>query len=433
MKVYGGFAGTETAISQRQISVHVTTLSGDLAGDDGPNFKNSDENAYHVVYAGTTNAPTRLDGFTVTGGNGGFGGGLLLYSFAGQPVVANCTFVRNQGYSGAGLCALNGDVVVFRCDFVENDGRCCGYGGGLCAGDDSIGSAIVLNCRFLRNRGGQGGGLAIGEGGDAFVMNCLFSGNTATRGGGFYSFYYDSAHRVVNCTFTHNDANVEAGGADRIAGLNCIFWGNTAGGAAGMAAQATPLQLSYSCIQDLSGPPLGIGNIALDPQFIDLLGPDQTAGTLDDNLRLAAGSPCIDRAFNPGACGVQLSSNESFHQVAWGNLCDFASDLDGSERYVDDPASPDCPAPASGCGIQPVIDMGAYEYDPAPTTPLIGDLNCDGFLNAADAPALAIAIAGRDAYYMAFPACQRSHADLNDDGIVDGRDVEGFVALLLNP
>jgi hypothetical protein len=46
--LYGGFAGTETARSQRNPTVNITILSGDLNGDD-VGFTNNAENVYHVV------------------------------------------------------------------------------------------------------------------------------------------------------------------------------------------------------------------------------------------------------------------------------------------------------------------------------------------------------------------------------------------------
>src|SRR5262249_8899599 len=45
--IYGGFAGGETNLSQRDPVAHVTILSGDLNGDDASNLLN--DNSYHVV------------------------------------------------------------------------------------------------------------------------------------------------------------------------------------------------------------------------------------------------------------------------------------------------------------------------------------------------------------------------------------------------
>ncbi len=75
--VYGGFAGTETILNQRNMRDNETILSGDI----GITGDNSD-NTYHVVYNYEKDNTALLDGVTITGGNAngtyndGSGGGI---------------------------------------------------------------------------------------------------------------------------------------------------------------------------------------------------------------------------------------------------------------------------------------------------------------------------------------------------------------------
>ena len=66
--LYGGFAGTETARDHRDPASNVTTLSGDLNGDD-VGFTNNGENSYHVLSNSSVDSTAILDGFTISGGN----------------------------------------------------------------------------------------------------------------------------------------------------------------------------------------------------------------------------------------------------------------------------------------------------------------------------------------------------------------------------
>ena len=82
-----------------------TTLSGDLLGDDGPNFANNAENSLHVVMAAYTDATAVLDGFTIAAGNANgtqtpddAGGGLRCDMYQplgtmGHPTVPNASDV----------------------------------------------------------------------------------------------------------------------------------------------------------------------------------------------------------------------------------------------------------------------------------------------------------------------------------------------------
>src|SRR5512141_1238627 len=101
--LYGGFAGNEDSLEQRDLVKNVTILSGDI-GVTGE----AHDNSYHVIVSAETDATTILDGFTVTDGNADsdaltmdlLGGG--MYNL-GSPTLRNVTFSNNSAYEGGGM------------------------------------------------------------------------------------------------------------------------------------------------------------------------------------------------------------------------------------------------------------------------------------------------------------------------------------------
>ena len=65
VQIYGGFAGTETSLSQRNWQTNIVTLKG---------------NGTHVIKSSNLTATAALDGFTVIGGSGS-GGGMYNNTF----------------------------------------------------------------------------------------------------------------------------------------------------------------------------------------------------------------------------------------------------------------------------------------------------------------------------------------------------------------
>ncbi len=63
----------------------------------------------------------------------------------------------------------------------------------------------------------------------------------------------------------------------------------------------------------------------------------------------------------------------------------------------------------------------------------IGDMNCDGSVDALDVGPMVLALVDSDAYHTAFPVCDLLHADANSDSQPNGADIHAFVALLLGP
>jgi hypothetical protein len=205
------------------------------------------------------------------------------------------------------------------------------------------GETELRSCDFTDNLSqSSGGAVFVDTECMATLVNCKLNGNEATASGGGLSCVADSAVTLENCTVAHNRAS-ESGGAigcfERSeANLdNCILWVNVAPTGPAIQKDGTStVNATYSCLQ--GGWP-GAGNIDHDPLFVNDKGPDGAAGTADDDLRLAAGSPSIDAANNDSV------------------LASVSTDLGGQPRFADDPATPD-----TGPGFPPIADMGAYEY-----------------------------------------------------------------------
>ena len=280
LTLQGGYAGLGAAdpdlYDPKQL---ITTLSGDLNGDDGPDFANYADNCLHVVTIQNTAEDTQLKGLTIYGGHafgdGGWGlpddFGAGVHSLDASLLIEECTFDRNwASVRGAGLYAPSGQVVIKGCSFMRNEvddgwggGAYVGQGmvseslffecigpyynsysaGGLwcsnatisnCAFVDCVGSAVscesgttIASCQFAGNYGETGGALAI-LGDNVHVSNSTFLDNSATDVGAI-SQALGEGNCIVNCRFVGNGASNHAtvfvySGSMSLA--NCHFSGN---------------------------------------------------------------------------------------------------------------------------------------------------------------------------------------------------------------
>jgi len=74
--------------------------------------------------------------------------------------------------------------------------------------------------------------------------------------------------------------------------------------------------------------------------------------------------------------------------------------------------------------------VGNSETLKAYVAPVLGDLNCDGALNAFDIEPFILALANPTNYAKRYPQCHRSLADINGNGVVNASDLKRFVLLL---
>ncbi|MFH1419698.1 MAG: right-handed parallel beta-helix repeat-containing protein, partial [Planctomycetota bacterium] len=257
VSIYGGFAGTETSLDQRDVDANETVLSGDLAANDGPDFANNDENSYHVVTGSGTNSAAVLDGFTITAGNADganpddSGGG--MYNDAACPTVTNCAFDGNACIvDGGGMFNDSASCPALTdCTFTGNyaDER----GGAIANHSES--SPTLVNCVFNANTAGWGGGGMRSEGNsDPRLIGCTFTMNSAEGGGALEG--WESSPTLVSCVFNGNSATTGGGSGGAMQTsygspmlTNCIFTGNQAGADGGALANADCDAVSItSCI-----------------------------------------------------------------------------------------------------------------------------------------------------------------------------------------
>lgn len=348
VKIYGGFAGNEMALTQRDSTriTNNTILSGDLGVIDD----NSD-NAYHVVISAGSVGSAGLNGFTIKDGNANGPGGNLtvlsqsIYSYEGggleltnsSPVLTNITVSANNAISiGGGINNYNSSPVLF---YVNIIGNIAGSGGGIYNNSSSpaISNTIISGNSAIAG-GGAGGGIYNLSNSFPVLTNVTISGNTASYGGGILN-NNGSLSFLTNVTISGNLAI--SGGAiyNNLSSpkiRNSIIYDNSTGI---LNAGGSMPAITYSLVQDLTDESNGNISGSKDPLFVAPLAPGLSTGG-DYRLKSTA-SP----AYNSG-------NNAYFDAGQTPDLSAITTDLDGNPRII------------------AVIELGAYEFNsfPLPVT-----------------------------------------------------------------
>jgi hypothetical protein len=222
VEIYGGFAGTETLLSGRDIENNETILSGDLSDNDDFDVTNGgyqgttgDDNCYHVFYhpsgLGLTSDAV-LDGFTITGGNANendphFAGG-GMYNTSCSPTLTNLTISNNSADYGGGLYnEANSSPELTNVTISNNTAD---YGGGMYNINYSL--PELTNVTISNNTAiSYGGGMHNYYYASPELTNVTISNNTAYFGGGMYNDL-NSSPELTNVTISNNTAISYGGG-----------------------------------------------------------------------------------------------------------------------------------------------------------------------------------------------------------------------------
>ncbi len=438
VSLYGGFTGTEASIDDRVAGAAATVLSGDLNGDDLPDLSNRQDNTINVLFVYSQPGPITLDGLVIEHGNGDFevncggfmnhAGGMVVYNT--DIVINNCEFRDNTAVNTGALILINNSKSKITNSWFHHntaiDGVFYGVSGEL-PYDGYIG-AIRINTfysgadnQFVNNL------VEFNEDQEATsaisIVACepLFANNIITRntsngiyGGGSVVFVLCEGVEIINSTIAHNSApdsfsNRTSGissNRSQVVVSNSILWGNTAAGVSNEIAQfaesgaGTAHAINHSIVEDWTGTLTGVGSTGDDPLFAD-------AGAGD--FSLTPGSGAIDIGDNAAvpSDGPDLDGDGDVLEAL---PLDFA----GNPRFTDDPGTAD-----TGAGAAPIVDAGAFEFQPDAGCP--ADLaEPFGVLDLADVVAFVSGFTGQDPI-----------ADIDGNGIFDLADVTGFVSSFL--
>lgn len=201
VEVYGGFAGTETDVSQRRPNAGHTVLSAKLAAGDY-RYPHVVYGANHAVLDGLTIRDGHAVGFTYNGK----GGGLLAYH-AGKTYLPNGLKAYRAGRALESYSDPVGfTMTIRRCRFERNDAL---EGGAIYAFGKA--ALTIVDTTFAGNHAVYGGAVLDREGVTATHERSSFVRNEATHDGAAAYADYGSLVSFDESRFQSNEARGKGG------------------------------------------------------------------------------------------------------------------------------------------------------------------------------------------------------------------------------
>ena len=253
--LYGGFAGCETELSQRDHSHYNTTV--DARSRD------------NVVSVSTGYSVNTIDGFRLINGKqiGNDGGGVSCER--SSPKILNNVIADCVGYNGSAIYTLDGAPYIANNLIIGN--RCTEYWGG--------------------------GAIYCGYSSWPYIANNVVVFNTANRlGAGIYCESLGGGMTLINNTIAFNSCSEDGAGIYYEGGLTMMSNNIVAFNSSGICA-SRPCRLSNTCVfgnvrYDYKGSITKVNNVLADPIFAD---------SVNGDYHLRFDSPCIDAGTNEGA------------------------------------------------------------------------------------------------------------------------------------
>jgi predicted outer membrane repeat protein len=274
--VMGGFTGSESAANQRPAfdpANPLTTLSGDIAGNDNLNtLANFGDNTVHL-FAVSSGASMALSELRLQSGNAtgaantlAQNGGAILANTGSSVTLTNTVVRANKASGDGGAIFSQGSLFLHSSLFFSNtagsDGGAVGFarilsvhasqflsntapsGGAIVQSNLDAGSAVTITASLFRNNVATnffGGALDVQA--PYRITSSTFEANRAGFSGGAIEARFPATGTVEFSTFLRNTATTFSGGAiESAAPLTIslsIFLTNTAGFSGGAVRQGS--------------------------------------------------------------------------------------------------------------------------------------------------------------------------------------------------
>ena len=350
--IYGGFAGTEANLADRDISLihttNATILSGDLLNDDDTtvNFNDTtrDDNSKHVVEISFNNL--EINGLTVkdgyadaTSGDDRFGGGIFKLTTVNTTTIKNCIIKNNVAFTGAGLSLTttsNSNITIDAC-IIENNlaNAAAGLDFHMSASNKTM-NITITNTLFKDNKTDDDASKnRKGSGASAARLRAYFAGVTLNADIVNNTFANNSSLGDIGSSVAGNfpviDLTKNNGEWNNITVANNIFWSNVTH--SNQIAKA--IGKSHS---------LGIPLQGTDSQRL------VENNTDEDNLSTFTSTPLNTSSVNPNLdSNFELTTGSPAINTGDNTYVTTTTDLLGNQRI-----------------FNTTVDRGAYEFGSAP-------------------------------------------------------------------
>lgn len=317
-------------------------------------------NSHVISFENAESRATILSGFTIAADgimDAGYSG---IHCYKSSPQINNCSIkdLQIQGYNGGAIWIENGSPRIEKC-IIEG-----------CNQDGIRSSALALEvhqCRIVGN--GKSGIYHNWYDSTLSISNSLMCGNGRE---GIYAA--GDLLQVANCTISQNVTEIESyaygiyAASTNLFIIDSIIWQNGHTSSYNIALPYSPQtsSINYSCL----GQPIqsGMGNIYVNPQYVD---------SLNQDYHLQTNSPCLDAGSPLTPYENETTPNGSrVNMGAYGNTLEatLSTDVDTDGDCINDnweltnlggsdPSVHDSNDDVDGDGFANFIES-LYGYDP---------------------------------------------------------------------